>query len=105
MITLNVLYPNNDGAKFDMDYYLTSHIPMLRRELGSALKACTVEQGLGGGAPGTKAECAVLCHLRIDSVESFQQAMGPVAGQIQNDVTNYASEAPIVQLSDVTVAS
>ena len=68
MITVNVLYPNRDGATFDMDYYLTSHIPMLKRVFGSALKGCIVEQALGGGAPGTKAEFAVLCHLRFDSV-------------------------------------
>jgi uncharacterized protein (TIGR02118 family) len=78
-----VLYPNKDGAKFDMDYYLTSHIPMLKRELGSALKGCIVEQGLGGRADGTKAEFAVLCHLRFDSVESYQQAIGPVGEQIR----------------------
>src|ERR1700733_4908034 len=105
MITLNVLYPNTDGAKFDMNYYLTSHIPMLKREFGSALKGCIVEQGLGGRDPGTKAEFAVLCHLRFDSVESLEEAFGPVAGQIRNDVANYASEAPITQLSDVIVAS
>jgi uncharacterized protein (TIGR02118 family) len=105
MITVNVLYPNKDGAKFDMNYYLTSHIPMLKRLFGSALKGCIVEQGLSGGAPGTKAEFAVLCHLRFDSVESYRQAIGPVAGQIRNDAANYASEAPIVQLSDVIVAS
>jgi uncharacterized protein (TIGR02118 family) len=105
MITMNVLYPNNDGATFDMDYYLASHIPMLQRLLGSALRGCIVEQGLGGRDPGTKAEFAVLCHLRFDSVESFQQAIGPVAEQIQNDVANYASEAPILQLSDVKVVS
>jgi uncharacterized protein (TIGR02118 family) len=105
MITLNVLYPNSDGAKFDMDYYLTSHVPMLKRVFGSALKGCIVEQGLGGRAPDTKPEFAVLCHLRFDSVESYQQAIGPVAEQIRNDVANYASEAPIIQLSDVIVAS
>ena len=60
-----------------MDYYLTSHIPMLKRVLGSALKGCIVEQGLGGRDPGTKAEFAVLRHLRFDSVESYQQAIGP----------------------------
>ena len=105
MITVNVLYPNKNGATFDMHYYLTSHIPMLKRELGSALKGCIVEQGLGGNAPGTKAEFAVLCHLRFDSVESYQQAMAPVGEEIRADVANYASEAPIVQLSDVKVAS
>ena len=91
MITLNVLYPNKDGAKFDMDHYLTSHIPMLKRVLGSALKGCIVEQGLGGRDRGTKAEFAVLCHLRFDSAESYQQAIGPVAGQIRNDVANRES--------------
>ena len=30
-----------------------------------ALKGCIVEQALGGRAPGTKAEFAVLCHLRL----------------------------------------
>lgn len=104
MITVNVLYPNKDGAKFDMNYYLASHIPMVKRVLGSALKGCVVEQGLGGGAPGTKAEFSVLCHLRFDSVESFQAAFGPHAAQIQNDIANYASEAPIIQVSDVKLA-
>ena len=47
----------------------------------------------------------MLCHLHFDSVESYQQAIGPVAEQIRNDVANYASEAPIIQLSDVKVAS
>jgi uncharacterized protein (TIGR02118 family) len=105
MITLNVLYPNEEGAKFDMDYYLRSHIPMLKRVLGSALKGCIVEQGLGGRDPGTKAQFALLCHLRFDSVESYQRAIGPVAEQIRNDVANYASGAPIIQLSDVKVTS
>jgi uncharacterized protein (TIGR02118 family) len=45
----------------------------------------------------------VLCHLRFDSVESFQQATGPVAGQIQNDVANYASEARPAQRRDSRV--
>jgi uncharacterized protein (TIGR02118 family) len=105
MITLHVLYPNKDGATFDMDYYLTSHVPMLKRLFGSALKGCVVEQGIGGRDPGTKPEFMVLCHLRFDSVESYQQAIAPVADQIRNDVANYASEAPIIQLSDVKVAS
>ena len=100
MITVNVLYPNRDGARFDMDYYLASHIPMLRRELGSALKGCTVERGIGDGA-----EFAVLCHLRFDSVEAYEQAMGPVGEQVRDDVARYSSEPPIIQLSEVVVAA
>jgi uncharacterized protein (TIGR02118 family) len=105
MVTLSVLYPNRDGARFDMDYYLTSHIPMLKRVFGSALKGCVVEQGVGGSAPGTEAEFAVLCHLRFDSVEAYQQAIGPVADEVRDDVANYASVVPVIQLSDVLVAA
>ena len=101
MINVNVIYPNKDGAKFDMNYYLTSHIPMVKRVLGSALKGVVVEQGLGGPVPGTKAEFAVLCHLKFDSVEAYAAAFGPNAAQIQNDVKNYSSEAPFVQVSDI----
>jgi uncharacterized protein (TIGR02118 family) len=101
MITVNVLYPNQDGTKFDMNYYLSSHIPMVKRLLGSALKGCVVEQGLGGGAPGEKAEFATLCHLRFDSVESFQKAFGPHAAEIQNDIPKYTNASPIIQVSDI----
>src|SRR5262249_39761254 len=101
MITVNVLYPNKDGAKFDMGYYLSSHIPMVKRLLGSALKGCVVEQGLSGGAPGSKAEFSTLCHLSFDSVEAFQKAFGPNAAEVQNDIKNYSSVQPIIQISDV----
>src|SRR4051812_16406971 len=93
MITIDLLYPNKDGAKFDMNYYLTSHIPMIKRVLGGALKGTIVEQGLGGAAPGTKADFSVLCSLRFDSVEAFQTAFGPHAADIQADVGKYSSVA------------
>lgn len=104
MITVNVLYPNKDGAKFDMSYYLTSHIPMLKRVLGAALKGCVVEQGLAGGAPGTKPEYSTLCHLRFDSLEAFHGAFGPHAADIRKDIANYSSEPLVIQISDVRVA-
>ncbi len=103
MITVSVLYPNEAGAKFDMNYYLKSHIPMVQKKLGSALKGVVVEQGLGGGAPGTQAAYSTICHLRFDSVESFQGAFGPHAAAIQGDIPNYSSVQPVIQVSDVKV--
>ena len=104
MITVNVLYPNKDGAKFDMNYYLTSHIPMVKRVLGGALKGVVVEQGLGGGAPGTKAEFTALCSLRFDSVEAFQAAFAPHAADIRKDIANYCSVMPVIQISDIKLS-
>ncbi len=104
MITVTVFYPSKDGAKFDMSYYLGKHIPMVKKLLGPALKGVVVEQGVGGGAPGTKAAYAVLCHLRFDSVEAFQAAFGPHAAQVEADVRNYASVAPVIQVSEVKLS-
>jgi len=104
MITVTVLYPNQEGAKFDMDYYLGRHIPMVKKLLGPALKGVVVERGLNGGAPGTQAAYAVLCHLRFDSVESFGAAFAPHAESIQADVRNYASTKPVVQVSEIKLS-
>ena len=47
MIKVSVLYPNEEGKKFDMGYYFNKHIPMLQQKLGAACKRLAVEQGLG----------------------------------------------------------
>ncbi len=105
MITVTVLYPNEDGAKFDMSYYLGKHIPMVKKLLGAALKGVVVEQGIGGGAPGTPATYGVVCHLRFDSVESFQAAFGPHAATVQADVRHYSGGVePLIQLSEVKLS-
>ncbi len=105
MITVTVLYANKEGAKFDMGYYLGKHIPMVKKLLGPALKGVVVEQGIGGGAPGSKAAYAVVCHLRFDSVESFQGAFGPHAATVQADVRNYSGGIePVIQVSEIKLS-
>jgi uncharacterized protein (TIGR02118 family) len=104
VITVSVLYPNKEGAKFDMTYYLQKHIPMVKKTLGSALKGVSVEQGVGGAAPGSKAAYSTICHLRFDSLQSFQAAFGPHAESIQKDVPNYSSVEPVVQISEIKLS-
>jgi hypothetical protein len=48
MVKISVLYPNREGTKFDMAYYLNHHIPMVRQLLGSALQGVSVEEGISG---------------------------------------------------------
>lgn len=102
MITVSVLYPNEANLRFDMDYYFNRHIPLVRRLLGSALKGVQVERGISGGTPGSSAPFFVLVHLTFDSLDAFQAAFGPHAAAIQQDIPNYSSVTPIVQVSEVT---
>ncbi len=101
MIKVSVFYPNNEGCKFDMDYYCNSHIPMVQEKLGEALKGVAVEQGLGGAEPGSQATYVAMGHLLFDSVEAFQSAFGPHAETIMADIPNYTDIQPTIQISEV----
>ena len=100
MIKVNVFYPNKPDAKFDMDYYCNSHIPMVKRKLGAALKRVDIDQGLAGGAPGSPATYVAIAHLLFDSVAAFQKAFDPNADAILGDIPNYTSLEPIIQISE-----
>ena len=101
MIKVSVFYPNEEGKKFDMDYYLNSHIPMVQEKCGAALKGGAVEQGLSGGRPGSPATYVAMGHLLFDSVEAFQSAFGPHSEAIMADIPNYTDTQPTIQISEV----
>jgi len=103
MIKLSVFYPNQEGKSFDMDYYCNKHIPMVAKLLGDAVKGASVEQGLGGGAPGEPASFIAMGNLYFDTMESFQNSFGPNAAQIMEDIPNYTNIAPVIQVSKVMI--
>jgi len=97
MIRVSVLYPNSEGATFDMPYYLDSHMPMVRDKLGSALLKDEIWQGLG--APGDQpATYRVLLHMYFESPESFNTAFHAHAEAIMADIPRYSSVQPVIEL-------
>lgn len=103
MIKVGVLYPNSEGSRFNMEYYLSSHIPMVRQKLGAALKGVAVEQGLAGETPGSPAPYLTMAHLLFESVEAFQSSFGPHMQAIMDDIPNYTNTQPLVQISEVKI--
>ncbi len=101
MTKVCVLYPNKPGARFDMDYYLKTHIPMVQRVLAPSIRKVTVEEGVLGGAPGTPAAYQLICELHFDSIDAFVAAFMPVAAQVQGDVPNYTDIEPVIQINEV----
>ena len=77
MVKVSVFYPNQKGTRFDMSYYCTKHIPMVRQLLGPALKKVAVEEGIAGMTPGSSATYIALGHLYFESVAAFQEAFTP----------------------------
>ena len=103
MIKVSVFYPNNNGSKFNMDYYCKSHIPMVQQKLGAACKGVAVEHGLTGATPGSRPTFVAMGHLYFDSAEAFETAFGPHAQEIMADIPNYTDIQPTIQISEVKV--
>ena len=103
MIKVSVFYPNNEGSKFDMNYYCNSHIPMVRQKLGAACKGAAVEQGVTGATPGSRPGFIAMGHIYFESVEAFQTAFGPHAEAIMADIPNYTDIQPTLQISEVKI--
>jgi len=101
VITVNVLYRNTGTLQFNMNYYLDTHIPLIRKLLGGALKGALVQQGTAGGAPGSAPEFAVITVLSFESMEAFQAAFAPHAGAVMADVANFTNEPPTLQFNTV----
>jgi uncharacterized protein (TIGR02118 family) len=103
MTKVSVLYPNNEGSKFDMSYYCNSHMPMVQEKLGTACKGVAVEQGVSGATPGSRPAFIAMGHLYFDSLAEFQSAFGPHANVIMADIPNYTDIQPTLQISEVKI--
>lgn len=101
MTKVSVLYPNAEGSKFNMDYYMQTHIPMVVGLLGDALKGASAAKGLAGMPPGTAAPYVMMASMFFDSLEDFQNSFGPNADKIMGDLPNFTDIEPVIQVSEV----
>jgi uncharacterized protein (TIGR02118 family) len=100
-IKVSILYPNEEGKSFDMDYYTNKHIPMVADLVGDALIGASVEAGLGGGMPGEPAPYAAMGNLYFEDMEALQANFAPHVPTFMADVPNYTDVQPVVQISVV----
>lgn len=101
MIRLNILYPNTPGSRFDLDYYLGTHMPMSKRLLGEACKDITLERGIAGAEPGAQPAYVMSCHMLFDSIDDFMAIWAQVGEQLGGDIPNYTDVQPLIQFSEV----
>ena len=101
MIKVSVLYPNEKGKKFDMDYYCNKHLPMVQQKSGDACKRVTADQGLAGGEPGSPPPFIAMGQIYFDSPEALMAAFVPHAAEFGADIPNFTDITPVIQISEV----
>lgn len=101
-VKMSVIYPQQEGKRFDMDYYASKHRRMVHEALDpEGLLGFTIDKGLGGGAPGSPAPYVCMGHLRFESAEVMQAAMKKHGKALMADVPNFTDITPEVQVSEV----
>ncbi len=101
MIKVTVLYASGEGKKFDMDYYVNKHIPMVKGLFAGALKLTAIDKGIAGGVPGAPAPFVVICYLYFDTISDFQNAMTASGSKIRADIPKFTNIQPVIQISEV----
>lgn len=101
MIAVTVMYPNQAGSRFDLDYYVATHIPLVKERLGDAVNEVRILKGLAGGGPDQPATYQVIGQLICSSLEAFQSGMAKHGQEILGDIPNFTDTQPTLQISDV----
>lgn len=102
MIRVSVLYPYEEGATFNNEYYVQNHMKLVKDRLSDlGLVRGEVDKAIAGGNPKAPAPYFCIGYLYFNSVEDFQKAMGTHGKEIMADIPNYTSVQPQIQISEV----
>jgi uncharacterized protein (TIGR02118 family) len=101
MYKFSVMYPDQEGAKFDFDYYRTTHMEMVQKYLKPfGLIKTEVDKGISGGAD-QPAPYICVGNVYFESLEGFEKGMAEAGPALRGDVTNFTNLTPIRQISEI----
>ena len=98
MIAVTILYPQTDDSSFDMDYYTSTHMPMLAEALGDDCHgwgAATINDG----------KWAAMGWAVATSADTFNAAMAEHGAKIMGDVPNYTNVRPEMLIGEIAGGS
>ncbi len=100
-ITVTVFYPNDAGSKFDMDYYLGTHCPLVKEKWGAAgMNSLNVVKGAATPDPQTPPPYQVIAILNFESLQAFQGAVAESGAEVMGDIPNFTDVTPSIQINE-----
>jgi uncharacterized protein (TIGR02118 family) len=93
--SLNVIYPNHEGAKFDVAYYRSTHIPLAMK----VMKADRVMLIEGVPMGDAAAPYAMICHFQFASPEALKVALAnPGMAEVRADIPKFTNIKPTIMM-------
>jgi uncharacterized protein (TIGR02118 family) len=102
MISVMVLYPNKPGSRFDLDYYVNRHLPLVRARLepmGMVAMTYAVEAALDVSTD--LQPYRLVADLRFDDMDATRRALAAHGPETQADIPNFTDIAPVIFIGEV----
>ena len=94
-MSLNVIYPNHDGARFDIRYYRETHIPLAMKVMKA--NAVILIEGVPMGA--SAAPYVMIAHFQFASPEALKAGIdNPGMAEVRADVATFTDIKPTVMV-------
>lgn len=103
MYKVTIFYPVKDNDWFDMEYYMTTHMPLSKSVFGEALKGLAIEEAYNQQSGTHHFPYQVIGHLFFEKTEDFYSKFLPNKEILEKDAKNYTNVEAIIQISRVVV--
>lgn len=101
MTMITVLYPRDDQASFDHEYYAATHLPLVERHWRPhGLTSAKALRGVDGpdGSPSPYFTIALLAFDSPDAVAAALASAG--TAEVMGDIANFTTVQPIIQFNE-----
>ena len=101
MFKVSVMYPNEEGAKFNIDYYRTTHMELVKKNLKHfGLIKTEVDKGVSGGGD-QPAPYICIGNLYFYSQDGYDRGIAEAGPILRGDIPNFTNVTPIRQISEI----
>lgn len=101
MFRVSVMYPRVEGAAFDLEYYKTTHMELVKKYLKPfGLLRAEVDKGVSGGGD-LPAPYVCIGHLYFDTADGYERGVAETGHIVRADIAKFTDIAPIRQISEI----
>jgi uncharacterized protein (TIGR02118 family) len=93
------MYPKKKGGKFNFDYYLNKHVPLIKERFGESLKRYEIYQGISRES-GIRVPFITIASLWFENLDEFKMLFERNARDITADRQNFSNIQPILQIEN-----
>jgi uncharacterized protein (TIGR02118 family) len=101
VIRIAAIYARLAGTRFDLDYYIHTHLPAVQKKFGPyGLIKFEVDQPLESPGGGQSPFFAI-GYLYFPTLAHFQKAYASVGQEVIADIIKYTDVKPMIQVGEV----